>query len=149
MLHTNIHNVYHTCSNITLPIGYIPIYILITYRLHLGYLYFAFARDTYGLRTELHMGHIQITYNLNTSYKYCICYVWYIHTAIKSVSRLYSSTLLAGCPLQGPSVDVPPSGAVTSIFLYAAGCSTSRFQEEKACRLPYRRCCDIGVQNYV
>ena len=34
-----------------------------------------------------------------------------------------SSNLLAGGPLQGPTVDVPPSIAVTSTLLRVAGCS--------------------------
>ena len=34
-----------------------------------------------------------------------------------------SSILLAGGPLQGPTVDVPPSIAVTSTLLRVAGCS--------------------------
>ena len=84
------------------------IYLWYTYELLMTYLWF-----TYDL--------LMITYDH-------LLYLWFTNVVGRSrsaqpYSRAIHSELLAGGPLEGSAVDVPPSIAVTTVLLRVAGCA--------------------------
>ena len=120
------------------------IYLWFTYDLLMLYLWFTYY--TYDLLMiylwftyDLLMIYLLITYNSPMMYLWFtyellmityvhLLYLWFTNVVGRSrsaqpYSRAIHSELLAGGPLEGSAVDVPPSIAVTTVLLQVAVCA--------------------------
>ena len=95
------------------------IYFWFTYDLLMIYLWFTY---------DLLMIYLWLTYYLLMITYDHLLYLWFTNVVGRSrsaqpYSRAIHSELLAGGPLEGSAVDVPPSIAVTTVLLRLAGCA--------------------------
>ena len=95
------------------------IYFWFTYDLLMIYLWFTY---------DLLMIYLWLTYDLLMITYDHLLYLWFTNVVGRSrsaqpYSRAIHSELLAGGPLEGSAVDVPPSIAVTTVLLRLAGCA--------------------------